>query len=373
MRTPEQSISAPGRVPQLDGLRGVAILLVLLWHGFLQDMGPWLQVLPPGLGRVILAAFNLTSTGVDLFFVLSGYLLGGILLDNTQSSRYFATFYLRRFFRILPVYYAFVVICVALSWLGFPYRDLLASYPLWSYLFFLQNFLMASANSFGNETVGVTWSLAIEEQFYLLLPFFIKRCRQSQVLWLSLLLVLVAPVTRIVMFFTCSNDLARFVLLPCRLDALMLGVLAAACMRRAGWRERVTRRPAILLLLALVVVGMGLLAQGVGLRTVSFTLVALVYACILLYVVTTSSGFLHAILAWGPLRYLGLISFTVYLFHQLCIHAVHQAIHGHAPDLSTLGDVGLTALSLGSVLLLATLSWYGFEKPILRFAHQFKY
>src|SRR5580700_8324906 len=107
----------PGRILELDGLRGIAILIVMVGHYFAV----------PGAGITSFLDgywFRLGWTGVDLFFVISGFLIGGILLDVRDSPRYFKTFYIRRFFRIIPLYYAWIGIYVLLVTMG---RGLVAS------------------------------------------------------------------------------------------------------------------------------------------------------------------------------------------------------------------------------------------------------
>src|ERR1700676_1165017 len=156
------------RLPELDGLRGIAILLVLVWHftGMLCD---------PSQGLVQYIAWRIAiigQTGVDLFFVLSGFLIIGILIDNRESPNYFTTFYIRRALRILPPYLILLAgfwLCVSEAGGRLPYyfdRQL----PLWSLLTFTQNWVMASLNTMGAMSIGGTWSLAIEEQFYLFAP-----------------------------------------------------------------------------------------------------------------------------------------------------------------------------------------------------------
>src|SRR5277367_5203875 len=135
-----------GRIPELDGIRGIAIAMVLAHHYFLLPI-----VAPPGtFWSYVQAAGRLAWSGVDLFFVLSGFLIGGILLDARDSSNYFAVFYTRRFFRIVPIYslclagaYILSLLvdhgsAVKLAWM---FHDRFSLVP---YLFFLQNFWMAA-------------------------------------------------------------------------------------------------------------------------------------------------------------------------------------------------------------------------------------
>jgi peptidoglycan/LPS O-acetylase OafA/YrhL len=150
--------------PALDGIRGIAILLVLVHHFTLFDpitsVGAW-------LGFVALLGWS----GVDLFFVLSGFLITGILIDARTSDRYFISFYARRTLRIFPLYYLVVFLCfVVLPY--FPrWHELLvghANLPEWPYWTYLVNFSIAERDAFQHGVLDVAWSLAIEEQFYLL-------------------------------------------------------------------------------------------------------------------------------------------------------------------------------------------------------------
>src|SRR5277367_3139858 len=103
-------IETPRRIPQLDGLRGLAILLVMIWH-FIATPNATHQTL---FARAVTDVFRLTWSGVDLFFVLSGFLIGGILIDAKDASNYFSTFYIRRIFRILPIYFVVVIVYLLL-------------------------------------------------------------------------------------------------------------------------------------------------------------------------------------------------------------------------------------------------------------------
>ena len=155
------------RVPELDGLRGFAILLVISIHYF-YNPGP---NLPRGL-HYLQSFFALGWTGVDLFFVLSGFLIGGILLDVRASPDYFKTFYIRRFFRIVPLYYLWLFCLIALVFLGhsfFPSQTQSTQpaidWQIWAHFLFLQNLWSNHYSTLAGWWLAVTWSLAIEEQF----------------------------------------------------------------------------------------------------------------------------------------------------------------------------------------------------------------
>jgi len=148
-----------GRIPEVDGVRGLAILLVLVWHY-------WEAVTTPAPGTIVFRvheALFLSWGGVDLFFVLSGFLIGGILLDARESSNYFSTFYLRRVHRIFPVYFLwlglFVIGVMAAAPLHLlPLDDIFnRRIPLWSYPLFLQNVYMAHRQQWGGRWMTITW------------------------------------------------------------------------------------------------------------------------------------------------------------------------------------------------------------------------
>src|SRR5262249_23229097 len=184
--------SSDRRITELDGLRGLAILFVLVYHYANFD------VAPHSLFYYLSLPQRLTWTGVDLFFVLSGFLIGGILIDQRESSQYFFPFYLRRFHRIFPIYYIFIA-SLFIRTMVWPRWALSASaMPLWPYPFFLQTLLSPVVMTFGPAWSGATWSLAIEEQFYLLLPLAVRRLSAKSLLRFVVVCVLAAPIVRTV-------------------------------------------------------------------------------------------------------------------------------------------------------------------------------
>jgi peptidoglycan/LPS O-acetylase OafA/YrhL len=182
-----------GRIPELDGIRGTAIALVLFHHLFIFPLVPG-----SFLSRFVIP-LRLSWTGVDLFFVLSGFLIGGILLDARKAPNYFQVFYSRRFFRILPIYAAMLLIIPALAMVAGVlhlenYRWLGGNpLPWYSYWTFTQNFWMARTNVSGLMILVITWSLAIEEQFYLTLPVLIRFLNKKSLMAVVVSGILLAP------------------------------------------------------------------------------------------------------------------------------------------------------------------------------------
>src|SRR4051812_10334891 len=154
------------RIRELDGLRAIAVLMVVSWH----YIG-----IPDGQDYWLWKTFHVGRFGVDLFFVLSGYLISNILLKHRESGSYFSSFYGRRALRIWPIYYLMCAASLGGWLLGLsPTLFDTSGVPGWTYLFGLQNFGIAVARNNGVYWLGGTWSLAIEEQFYLLFPLIVR-------------------------------------------------------------------------------------------------------------------------------------------------------------------------------------------------------
>ena len=162
------------RLEYIDGMRGLAILMVIACH-YLPNAADYTFTQELGIFKMMLLySTNLAWTGVDLFFVISGFLIGGILMRNRESSNFFNVFYVRRFFRIVPAYLIWLAILAAGLAGILPVHEVFENnFPLWAHLTFTQNLLTTSTGTFGSIWEIVTWSLAVEEQFYLVLPLMI--------------------------------------------------------------------------------------------------------------------------------------------------------------------------------------------------------
>ncbi len=182
--------------------------------------------------------------GVDLFFVLSGFLITGILLDTKQHESYFRNFYARRCLRIWPLYYS-VLFCMFVAVPLIRPSEARAvfdarSAPWWSFLFYLQNFLVPAA-SMATGPLGVTWSLAIEEQFYLVWPLVVRRCSDVQLRRLTVAVICFSPALR---FYLLVHHVNIYSNIFCRLDGLMAGALLALLVRSANFMAAEYVKPA---------------------------------------------------------------------------------------------------------------------------------
>ena len=381
-RQQPRSSNVPLRIPALDGLRGCAILFVLLYHYVAVPVATSYQ--PAGVvGRSLLALGIMGWSGVDLFFVLSGFLIGGILLDARESRAYYRVFYARRFFRIVPLYALLLGVffaCRALTtagltpgirWLVIGEPDA----PWWSYATFTQNFWMAAEGAFGAHFLAVTWSLAIEEQFYLTMPLLVRWLRSRALLFVLATLIVAAPVLRVLVYLR-GDALAPYFLMPCRADALAMGMLAAFGLRRYSSRTWIERhRRAIVALLGVLTTGVVYLSllrlpiHGPVMISVGYTLIALFFVTLLILTVTRSEGRLARALSQNWLRQFGQLAYCIYLTHLIVLWAVKQGLW-IAPRP---GEVVATMIAFGMTVGLAWLSWGVFERPLLAIGQRFRY
>jgi peptidoglycan/LPS O-acetylase OafA/YrhL len=368
----------PTRIPALDGIRGLAICLVLVWHGFLQYSLPN----HPQIASIV-SLGRLLWSGVDLFFVLSGFLIGGILLDAVTAQHYFAPFYIRRAYRILPLYAAVLLLVLTatclLKHMGASGLFVDARVPLWYYPTFLQNFWMARHGAFGSYTLGPTWSLAVEEQFYLTLPVIIRYVSRPRLWWIVGSMFVAAPLLRILLGESITHGaLAGYVLMPCRADALGLGILAALIKRTPAVSGLVYRLRAYLYV-AFGSVAAGLMAlllsrfepggtEGFG---VEYSLLAVFYFLFLMSVLTNRK--LEAALSIRPLRYVGTIAYGLYLLHRPFIVGFQDLVRWVHPIES--GWLSLLASISGICFATAAaaLSWEYLEKPLIKRGHKYGY
>jgi peptidoglycan/LPS O-acetylase OafA/YrhL len=372
------------RIPELDGLRGFAILMVVSIHYFYDPGGKlprWLHYLQ--------SLFALGWTGVDLFFVLSGFLIGGILLDARISPSYFKTFYIRRFFRIVPIYYLWIVLFMLLVWVGGPYfRSHMAAnlrptinWGIWSHFLFLQNLWTISYSTLAVWWLGVTWSLAVEEQFYLVAPFLVRFLSGRRLIIFLSSAIFAALCCRIlVRTLLPMSEGAIYRVTPFRADALSLGMLAAIFWRDPEFREWLPRNMNLLYgMFGVLLAGMAAMEiwfrspNGALTETVGYTWIALFYLSLLVIVLADTGGLVARVARIGWLREWGRVSYCVYIIHAavkyLCFSFLaHNSIHLTGWRNGAAGLL-FVAITYG----VAKLSWTFFEQPLLQRGHRCKY
>lgn len=359
-------ITAPSsrkRLAPLDGLRGLAILLVL-YHGF--------DVIPAhsgGVGHALDDLLDIGWIGVQLFFVLSGFLITGILLDTRNAPNYYRGFFVRRVLRIFPLYYGVLFIAfVVLPLLG---PSIGGKHQLWLWIY-LANYV--APFGYGEPAFPHFWSLCVEEQFYLLWPLLVRCAGRHGIIVLSTLLVFVAIASRLYVRHRLGEPAgheAAYMFTPCRMDALAIGAIVAALVRGqrgAAWIER--RRPVafacfgLLVLLAGVVSGR-LQRTGAVMQDLGYTLVALGFALTLVSTLSRD-GLPARVLSWPPLRRCGTYSYGMYVFYA----PLHLFVG--LPLLAELGGTTTLAMALAyeAAAIVATfglgaLSWHLYERHFL--------
>ncbi len=316
-KTPVE-VAGPSRkhLPALDGVRGLAILLVLVSHLMLFNDRTGSR-----LGDSLAALRGLGWVGVDLFFVLSGFLITGILYDTLNDPHYFGSFYMRRFLRIFPLYYGFLFFMLILGhWMHFAWGG--RQYVLLAYM---QNttlwFPVTDFHPGAWADLGHFWSLAVEEQFYLFWPLMVFLVRgRRRLIALALALSAVALILRIAMFLHGGSPLTIFMLTPCRMDTLLLGGCVALVMRGdSDWLPRRWMIP-IALLAAAVIAGYTLWHLGGDMRagffgaTFGYLVIAVGCVAVLLASLDTAS-MAHRVFSWQFLRSLGKYSYGIYVLH----------------------------------------------------------
>lgn len=388
--------------PRLDGVRGLAVLLVMLFH--LTHYG-----LARSPAEVALTAIpSIGWSGVDLFFVLSGYLITGILLRSKRSSTYYRSFYARRVLRIFPLYYAVLVFFLILvPRLGF----LSHVHDLWSpnapreglwYWLFLSNFRAAWLGAWDHQVLSIAWSLAIEEHFYLIWPFVVRHVRERNLLRICGAVIVGALALRVALLAAGVSEKAIYTLTPCRLDPLATGALIAVLAAQGGL-ERFARLARIALPLSLAlfaalcvairpdaapaagapdlrryeadVVAALAFTSDPWMQTVGFSLLCAVFGSLLVAVATAPPGALGGrLFELGWLRALGRHSYALYLLHLFVgMLALSLFAPAHYPGFFLIAVPAYWALSIGASYGVARLSWLLLEGPMLRLKRHFPY
>jgi peptidoglycan/LPS O-acetylase OafA/YrhL len=350
------------RMPGLDGLRGIAILLVLL-HGFdaLNVSG--------GLWHGVDLTLDAGWVGVQLFFVLSGFLITGILLDTQHSPAYYRNFFVRRVLRIFPLYYGvlFIAFVVAPLLLALPAGYGGQQIWLWTYT---ENFAAPFGGS--NPLFPHFWSLCVEEQFYLVWPLVVRVAGRRGVIALGSALVVIAIASRIYVRMHFGQPVgaeAAYSFTPCRFDALAIGAVTAALLRGERVGTQVIHRTGarllavagtFVVLLGLVVGRLGRL--GEPMQFTGYTIIAFGFAVVLVGAMAPTSRFF----AWAPLRTIGTYSYAMYVFYaplHLLVGLPLLARIGAAPSIAwALAYVAAASLA---TFCLAALSYHFYERYFL--------
>jgi peptidoglycan/LPS O-acetylase OafA/YrhL len=348
----------PSYVPELDGLRGLAVLVVVLYHCHTRLEGTWVHY-----------ASLWGWVGVNLFFTLSGFLITSILIEARDKPHYFRNFYARRALRIWPVYFLLLIVCYTVpEWfLG----DTLANQTHWktlvAYALFVQNLRHTALPG----TLGPTWSLAIEEQYYFVWAPVVRFARGRWLRWLMLALLcamlVVSPLVRFLQphWLTGTHTVIH-------LDCIAAGSLLALALYRFPLERRVW------LWTGLGAIVLGFLATATIAGGTSFldSALALCFVGVVLMAVagTGARNPLAGVLRRGPLAYYGKISYGLYMTHILVFvyFGSFDARLDDAHHPGIFGNLAIVTLRLIASTVVATALWYGFESQILKLKRFFK-
>jgi peptidoglycan/LPS O-acetylase OafA/YrhL len=318
-------------IPQIDGLRFCAILAVFLYHSPVKLHGGWI--------------------GVDLFFVISGFLITRILESHRDMplGRYFAVFYQRRALRILPPYVLLLVVTTILFG-----REWLHSWYLY--------FGAMNLSRTGYPSLSMLWSLAVEEQFYLIWPFIVLLAPRKRLPWVALLLIVIAPILRALYTPLLANPWLIYKLTPFRMDELAAGALIG--LLYDDNKERISKIGlAWLIPAACGIAALEICRRIGGFSTADFTVKAnvLTYEFNLLVV---ASVFLWAlsdrgtqILKFPVVRWVGRVSYSFYLIHITAFVICGKFINERYL---------LTLVTAIAALAYAAVSWYVMEQPLTK-------
>jgi len=352
----------------LDSIRGLAIILVLLFHCF-----PYIKI------------FGIGWFGVDLFFVLSGFLITGILIDTIDHQHYWRNFAGRRVLRIFPIYY-FSLLIFLVSNIFFPSLNdhntinfnFFTTYQWWYWLYIPNWLVLFEGGWLPTVIFNHYWSLAIEEQFYLIWPVLlvlIYKWQPKYFIYVPLVFIVSSILLRFLFLHAEISEIAIYSFTFTRLDAIAFGSLAAIVVRYDQLVHFCEKYVVFVLLLVLMVFVAGLFSSASlsplshYFLTFGYTINALMFTCFLIIAV---SGARHLIILKvfnNPvLRFFGKYSYAMYIFHWPVFRLFYE-------ELVVLNNSRLlaSAIVVGTTILLSLLSWHLLEKQFLKLKINFKY
>ncbi len=365
-------LNLSNHIPIIDGLRGIAVLLILIFHSTIIRGNTKIDDYYYMFGRS-------TWLGVDLFFLISGFLITGILYDSKGSKNFFKNFYMRRTLRIFPLYYLVVFFSLYLapqiSWFQtkqFPNE----SHNQWWYWLYASNFLM-SKEGLKHYILGPTWSLAIEEQFYLLWPLLIYIFSRRRMATFCIGLVFFTYSLRLILLNSGYSPTAIYVLSPTRLDALAIGAFIALVARSKNGLKQLLPWTYNLMPVTGVILSYFLLTGSINKKLTimiqyGYSVVAFFFGSLLVILLTQNPvSYSNRILSSNFLKTFGKYSYALYLFNQPIVALINNNIFNYRtfPRLygsMIPGQVIFLLLVIIFTFILAYISWHIFEKHFLK-------
>ncbi len=360
-------------IPALDGLRGIAVLGVMLFHFAMTPAAK------SSLNELLVRISRFGWIGVDLFFVLSGFLITGILIDAKNSQHYFRNFYARRTLRIFPLYYVvlalFYLIAPHLNWYTPQGVANAVKYQAWFWLYG-SNFLTAFKGGWVFEQFTHFWSLAVEEHFYLFWPAIVYFVSRRRLGWVCVGFILGGLAVRLGFEMRGFNMYYAHLLTPSRVDSLAMGGLIAVIARHGRGLAALGAVAKSIALFGVVVIAIIYLRihdfqpKYQIVRTIGFTVLALFFGSLLVLSVTAKpSQFAGRILGGRALRFFGKYSYALYIFHVLIVPPIREWVSPVklSGSIGAFGGLVVHILACYAVsIVLALLSWHLFEKWFLK-------
>lgn len=351
-----------GHIGSLDGVRGIAILLVIFFHCFEN-----IPVFP------VKYISQIGWVGVDLFFVLSGFLITGILVDTKGQENYLKNFFAKRALRIFPLYYltlllVFISIKTPLVADAFPVLDARHLSGMAYYLTFTQN-LYFSYNGWGvTDLLNHFWSLAVEEQFYMFWPFVVLFLNRTGVLVVCVLLILTGLITR---NLNSTSDFS-YVFTLARVDALGIGSMLAICIRSYSGVLNKIILPLFFISLSILIVifafSTDLSFRNPYFVKAGYTIFAVFFACTITFIYDTKAigKVANTILSLSPLTFFGKYSYGIYIYHWI----LYKTVYNYFSSRYIFSKIYIFPF-LAVVILISVISFHTFEKFFLNFKSKF--
>lgn len=356
--------------PALDVLRGIAIIFVCFYHNF-----QFLQV------------FNFGWTGVDLFFVLSGFLITDILMSSFNGKHFFRNFYIRRFLRIFPLYYGTLILFLIISPYFFSKHNINVynyyndnQFWFWTHL---QNWLFVKKGLNSSPFLTHFWSLAVEEQFYLFWPLIVYFLKENKkIKTFIIVLIFLALSLRI---YTWAISPADFVKYYCntltRMDSILVGCFLSIFIKEghilSNKRLKLILSTCLFYILVGFFFGKTMNITNPYFSTFGYTVFSILFATLLYIFIKKDFQVFRYMKKSILLNYIGKISYGIYVFHipiYLVISSILMNIlHSHLKMNTLQALLSIATISLLLTLLASSLSFYLFERPILNLKRYFQY
>jgi peptidoglycan/LPS O-acetylase OafA/YrhL len=359
------------RIKELDGLRGMTILAAVIYH-YINNL---INANASSFNFILKSLTKYLYTSIDMFFLLSGFLVGGILLKNKNSHAFFKTFYIRRIYRIVPLYFLLLV-CVLLicnlqigkgtEW----WFD--AQIPFWTYFTFFQNIVMGLNNTMGNAWLNPTWSLGVEEQFYISIAFLIYFCPRKLLISILIIGIISAPIFR----YYAPTVYALSTFTHCRLDSLFGGILIALFYQENTFILFFQKHLSKLIIAIVVLLGISFLFS-IGKFKMEFYVVnswfSIIYILILILILVDKNNMLSKMVRFKFFVDLGLYSYSIYLFHKVILGLFFFTLLGKLPQLNTAFDFLMILSCALLTFMFSRFIFNYFEKKFISIGHRYKY